>query len=96
MGTAFDFSMTEVPVLLTQVASDSNGTVLSLKQAVNAGALAIDSTLSGIIWISFGYGIHGLLFAIIAFTGALIGYFNIRIVPENELKPLNAVIPKIL
>lgn len=82
LGTAFDFSMTEVPVLLTQVASDSKGTILSLNQALTAGASAIGSALSGLIWINFGYPVLGLLFAITAFIGALIGYFYIKIVPE--------------
>ncbi|MFX0013953.1 MAG: MFS transporter [Promethearchaeota archaeon] len=86
LGTAFDFSMTEVPVLLTQVSSGSKGTVLSFNQALNAGASALGSALSGIIWISFGYGTIGVLFAITAFTGALIGYFNIKVVPEQSFE----------
>ena len=78
LGTAFDFSMSEVPVLLTQVASASKGTVLSINQALNAGASAIGSGLSGILWTNFGYSVIGIVFSGTAFLGALIGYFNIQ------------------
>ncbi|MFX0087168.1 MAG: MFS transporter [Candidatus Hodarchaeota archaeon] len=80
LGTAFDFSMTVVPVLLTQITSEAKGTILSLNQALNAGASALGSAISGIFWYNFGYSIIGLFFGCSAFFGALIGLFNIRII----------------
>ncbi|MFX1285959.1 MAG: MFS transporter [Promethearchaeota archaeon] len=85
LGTAFDFSMTEVPVLLTQITPKSKGTVLSLNQALNAGATSLCAALSGVIWSNYGYTVIGLVFATMGFIGALIGYFNIRIKSESEL-----------
>jgi DHA1 family multidrug resistance protein-like MFS transporter len=79
LGTTFDFSMTVVPVLLTKIASEAKGTILSLNQALNAGASALGSAISGILWINFGYSIIGLFFGCTAFIGALIGFFNIKI-----------------
>ena len=86
LGTAFDFSMSEVPVLLTQVASTSKGTVLSLNLALNAGASAIGSGLSGILWINYGYSVIGLVFSSTAFLGGLVGHFNIQVTANPELK----------
>ncbi|UCG01146.1 MAG: MFS transporter [Candidatus Heimdallarchaeota archaeon] len=84
LGTSFDFAMSEVPVLLTQVASNSKGTVLSINQALNASASALGSGLSGLIWISYGYSTIGLIFSSTAFVGALIGYLNIQVSPDPE------------
>ena len=91
LGTAFDFSMSEVPVLLTQVASASKGTVLSINQALNAGASAIGSGLSGILWTNFGYSVIGLVFSSTALLGVSIGYFNIQVTsnPELEIHPVS-------
>ena len=86
LGTAFDFSMSEVPVLLTQVASTSKGTVLSLNLALNAGASAIGSGLSGILWTNYGYSVIGLVFSSTAFLGVLVGHFNIQVTANPELK----------
>ena len=84
LGTAFDFSMTVVPVLLTQIASDAKGTILSLNQSLNAGAAALGSAFSGILWINFGYPTIGLFFGCIAFLGALIGFFKIEIEEKED------------
>lgn len=84
LGTSFDFSMTVVPVLLTQIASDAKGTILSLNQSLNAGATALGSAFSGILWINFGYPTIGLFFGCIAFLGALIGFFKIEIEDKEE------------
>jgi predicted MFS family arabinose efflux permease len=86
LGTSFDFSMSEVPVLLTQVASASKGTVLSINQALNAGASAIGSGLSGILWTNFGYSVIGLVFSSTALLGASIGYFNIQVASNPEVE----------
>ncbi len=79
LGTAFDFSMTEVPVLLTQVATNSKGTILSLNLALNAGATTLCAALSGIIYTDYGYTVVGVLFSTMAFIGALIGFINIQV-----------------
>ncbi|MFW9905489.1 MAG: MFS transporter [Candidatus Thorarchaeota archaeon] len=89
LGTSFDFSMSEIPVLLTQVASASKGTVLSINMALNAGASAIGSGLSGILWANFGYSAIGLVFSSTAFLGALIGFFNIQVTSNPKLENRN-------
>ncbi|UCE14562.1 MAG: MFS transporter [Candidatus Heimdallarchaeota archaeon] len=78
LGTAFDFSMTAVPALLTQI-TDATGTILSLNQALNAAATAIGTAISGFLWIHLGYPMIGLFFGITALIGALIGFIGIRV-----------------
>ncbi|MFX0182300.1 MAG: MFS transporter [Candidatus Hodarchaeota archaeon] len=78
LGTTFDFSMTAVPALLTQI-TDAKGTILSFNQALNAGATAIGTAISGLIWINLGYPIIGLFFGFTALIGALIGYLFIHV-----------------
>ncbi len=84
LGTAFDFSMTEVPVLLTQVATNSKGTILSLNLALNAGATTLCAVLSGIIYTDFGYTVVGVFFSTMAFIGVLIGFINIQVESNTE------------
>lgn len=83
LGILFDFSMTVVPVLLTQLASDAKGTILSLNQAMNAGAIALGAALSGLIWVRSGYAMIGLFFGSTAFIGALVGGFNIQVESDS-------------
>jgi DHA1 family purine base/nucleoside efflux pump-like MFS transporter len=77
LGTTFDFSMTTVPALLTQI-TDAKGTILSINQALNAGATAIGTAISGLIWINVGYPMIGVFFGSTAFIGALIGFLGIQ------------------
>ncbi|MFX0151572.1 MAG: MFS transporter [Candidatus Hodarchaeota archaeon] len=77
LGTTFDFSMTAVPALLTQI-TDAKGTILSINQALNAGATAIGTAISGLIWINVGYPMIGIFFGSTAFIGALIGFLGIQ------------------
>lgn len=84
LGTAFDFSVTVSPVLLTQLASDAKGTIISLDRALKGGATAISTALSGLIWTYYGYGVIGLVFASTALVGALIGFFTIQVVSDSE------------
>ena len=83
LGIVFDFSMTVVPVLLTQLASDAKGTILSLNQAMNAGAIALGAALSGLIWVRSDYAMIGLFFGSTAFIGALVGGFNIQVESDS-------------
>jgi predicted MFS family arabinose efflux permease len=78
LGTAFDFSMTAVPALLTQI-TDAKGTILSVNQALNAGATAVGTAISGLIWINLGYPMIGLFFGSTAFIGAIIGFLFIHV-----------------
>jgi len=78
LGTAFDFSMTAVPALLTQI-TNAKGTILSFNQALNAGATAVGTAISGLIWINLGYPMIGLFFGSTAFIGALIGFLFIHV-----------------
>ena len=78
LGTVFDFSMTAVPALLTQI-TDAKGTILSVNQALNAAATAVGTAISGLIWLQFGYPMIGLFFGFTAFVGALIGFFGIQV-----------------
>jgi predicted MFS family arabinose efflux permease len=77
LGTAFDFSMTAVPPLLTQI-TDAKGTILSINQALNAAATAVGTAISGFIWLQYGYPMIGLFFGFTAFIGAVIGFFGIQ------------------
>ena len=86
LGTAFDFSVTVSPVLLTQLAPDAKGTVISLNRALNSGATALSTSLSGLIWTYHGYTVIGLLFASMAFVGALIGFLYIQVVSDSVKK----------
>lgn len=82
LGTAFDFSMTAGPALLTQI-TDIKGTILSINQALNAAATAVGTAISGLLWIYFGYPMIGLFFGFTALIGALIGFLGIRVSDEQ-------------
>lgn len=84
LGTSFDLSMTVIPVLLTQSASDAKGTVLSLNQALNALGTSVGAALSGILWMNYGYAVLGMFFASTSLMGAVIGYINIQVEGETE------------
>jgi predicted MFS family arabinose efflux permease len=84
LGTVFDFSMTAVPALLTQI-TDAKGTIFSINQALNAAATAVGTAISGLIWLQFGYPMLGLFFGLTAIIGAALGFFGIQAVrPTNH------------
>lgn len=83
LGIVFDFSMTILPALLTQLAPDAKGTIMSLNQALNAAAMTVTYALSGLLWANSSFAVIGLVFGSMTLTGALIGFFNIHI-PPNE------------
>jgi predicted MFS family arabinose efflux permease len=91
LGTAFDFSVTVGPVLLTQLAPDAKGTIISLDRALKGGATAISTALSSLLFTYYGYGVIGLVFASTALIGALIGFFTIRVVSDSELPPQTTI-----
>jgi predicted MFS family arabinose efflux permease len=84
LGTTFDFSVTVSPVLLTQLAPEAKGTIMSLNGALKGGAIAISTALSGLIWAHYGgYRVIGLYCASIAILGAIIGFFAIKVVTSS-------------
>lgn len=84
LGTSFDFSVTVSPVLLTQLAPEAKGTIMSLNGALKGGAIAISTALSGLIWVHYGgYMAIGLYCASIAILGAIIGFFAIKVVSPS-------------
>ena len=86
LGLTFDFSMTVLPVLLTQLAPDAKGTIISLNISMIAGATALSAALSGLIWRYYGFSMIGLLFASTALIGAFIGLFLIKVVTNSVLE----------
>lgn len=84
LGTAFDFSVTVSPVLLTQLAPEAKGTIMSLNGALKGGAIAISTAFTGLIWVHYGgYMVIGLYCASIAILGAIIGFFAIKVVTTS-------------
>jgi predicted MFS family arabinose efflux permease len=84
LGTSFDFSVTVQPVLLTQLAPNEKGTVMSLNGALKGGAIAISTALCGLLWAQYNYLVIGIFCASLALTGALIGIFAIKINEERD------------
>jgi len=83
LGIVFDFAMTILPALLTQLAPDAKGTIMSLNEALNAAAMTVTYALSGLLWANSSYAVIGLVFGSMTFTGALIGFFNIHITSDE-------------
>ncbi len=79
LGIFFDFAMTILPAILTQLAPDARGTIMSLNQALTAGAMTTTYALSGLIWTRNNYAVIGLVFGSLIFVGTLIGYFNVHV-----------------
>jgi predicted MFS family arabinose efflux permease len=82
LGTSFDFSVTVSPVLLTQLAPKEKGTILSLSGALKGGAIAISTALCGLIWTQYNYMAIGVYCASLAITGAVIGFFAIKVLEK--------------
>jgi len=83
LGTSFDFSVTVNPVLLTQLAPKEKGTIMSLNGALKGGAIAISTALCGLIWAQYNYMAIGIYCASLAISGAVIGFFAIKVKAEQ-------------
>ena len=79
LGIFFDFAMTILPAILTQLAPDARGTIMSLNQALTAGSMASTYALSGFIWNRSNYAVIGLVFGSLIFFGTLIGFFHVQV-----------------
>ena len=82
LGTTFDFSVTVNPVLLTQLAPNEKGTIMSLNGALKGGAIAISTAICGLIWAHYNYMVIGIFCASLAIIGAAIGFFVIKVIEE--------------
>lgn len=92
LGTSFDFSITVNPVLLTQLAPNEKGTIMSLSGALKGGAIAISTALCGLIWAQYNYMAIGIFCASLAITGAVIGFLAIK-VKEEQCENIKEILP---